>query len=188
MTPTRKLHQEAVRRFQAGDYAAAEQLLDEALARARAENDPALMAEVLNDLGVVQRQLGDHQAALAALQQAMEHFTSAEDNTGRARTLGNLAAVYESQEKFEEAVDTYKEAATVFEAVGETELAMYTWQAVSRLRMKQGQWIAAIGAYEEGVENMPERSLKRGFLTRLLRLPGKMLPGSKDEDDDADEE
>ncbi len=64
-------------------------------------------------------------------------------------------------------------------------MAMYVWQAVSRLRMKQGQYIAAIGAYEEGVENMPKSSFKRKVIEQLLKTPGKLLgnPGKSDPSD-----
>jgi hypothetical protein len=44
--------------------------------------------------------------------------------------------------------------------------------------MEQKQYIAAIGAYEEGIENMPEGSFKRKILQQLMKLPGNMLGGS----------
>ena len=73
----------------------------------------------------------------------------------------------------------------MLEEIGESEMAMYVWQAVSRLRTKQGQYIAAIGAYEEGVSKMPKRSLKRKILERILKAPGALLggPGSGNESD-----
>jgi hypothetical protein len=75
----------------------------------------------------------------------------------------------------------------MLEEVGESEMAMYVWQAISKLRTKQGQYIAAIGAYEEGIENMPEGSLKRKVLQQILKLPGSMLGlsgGSNETDQD----
>ena len=71
----------------------------------------------------------------------------------------------------------------MLEEIGESEMAMYVWQAVSRLRTKQGQYIAAIGAYEEGIENMPEGSLKRKVLQKIMKLPGSVLglPGASGE-------
>jgi hypothetical protein len=69
-------------------------------------------------------------------------------------------------------------------------MAMYVWQAVSRLRMKQGQYIAAIGAYEEGVDNMPESSFKRKIMKQILKGPGRMLGGGSagEEDEETEEE
>jgi tetratricopeptide (TPR) repeat protein len=91
--------------------------------------------------------------------------------------LGNRGSVLEGQERYEEAVDAYKQSAQMFEQIGDSDSAMYVWQAISRLRLNQKQWLSAIAAYEEGVENMPDRSLKKGLLRRILRLPGGFLRG-----------
>ncbi len=91
--------------------------------------------------------------------------------------MGNMGSVLEGQERYEEAVDAYKQSANMFEQIGDSDSAMYTWQALSRLRMKQGQWLPAIAAYEEGIDNMPDRSLKKRLLRRILRLPGGFLRG-----------
>ena len=96
---------------------------------------------------------------------------------GKAQVMGNMGSVLEGQERFEEAVDAYKQSATMFEQIGDGDSAMYTWQALSRLRMNQGQWLSAIAAYEEGIENMPDRSLKKSLLKRILSLPGGLMRG-----------
>jgi len=144
-TPAKKLHEEGVALFRKGQFEEARQRLDEALQTA--EPHSRHVAEIYNDLGVVQQQLEDFEAAHVALDEAMDRFVALEDQKGQAQTLGNRAAVYEAEELFEEAVESYKESATILEAIGENELAMYVWQAISRLRMRQGQYIAAIGAY-----------------------------------------
>jgi len=135
------------------------------------------MAEIYNDIGVAYKQLEDYPSAYGALNQAMTRFIELESTKGQAQALGNRASVYEAEGRLEEAVETYKESAAMLEEIGESEMAMYLWQAVSRLRLKQKQYIAAIGAYEEGVENMPERSMKKKFLRRLLRMPGSVMGG-----------
>ncbi|NJN94763.1 MAG: tetratricopeptide repeat protein [Anaerolineales bacterium] len=105
----------------------------------------------------------------------MTRFTGLQDKKGQAQTWGNRASIYEAEGRLEEAVETYKTSASMLEEAGESELAMFVWQAVSKLRTKQGQYIAAIGAYEEGIENMPAGSLKRKVLQQILKLPGSML-------------
>jgi hypothetical protein len=102
--------------------------------------------------------------------------------------LGNRAAIYEAEGQLEQAVDTYKESATLLEEIGESEMAMYVWQAVSRLRTKQGQYIAAIGAYEEGIQNMPKSSLKRKVLQKIMKLPGSVLSLPNQTGDSSEEE
>lgn len=175
MTDTaRKLHKEGVDLFRAGNFEAALQKLEQALENAA---DDRHAAEIYNDLGVTHKELSDFAAAHAALDEAMNHFSRLEDQKGQAQTLGNRGAVYEAEDLTEEAVEAYKQSATMLEEAGESDMAMYVWQAVSRLRMKQKQYIAAIAAYEEGIENMPQSSFKRKVLQRLLKVPGSMLGG-----------
>lgn len=169
------LQEQGVAAFRKEDYEAALAKFNEALSAAT--DDPQLTAQIYNDIGVTQKQLEDFPAAHAALDEAWNRFVELDDKKGQAQTLGNRAAVLEDEELLEEAVETYKQSATLLEEIGESEMAMYVWQAISRLRMKQGQYIAAIGAYEEGVENMPEKSLKRKFLRQILKMPGSLLGG-----------
>ncbi len=173
---SKKLHEQAVALFRQEKYEAALQKLQEALQAAGEQTQQA--AEIYNDLGVTYKQLEDFPAAYRALDQAMQLFTQLQNKKGQAQTLGNRASVYEAEGLVEEAVESYKQSAAMLEEVGESEMAMYVWQAVSRIRAKQGQYIAAIGAYEEGVENMPKGSLKRKVLQQLLKLPGGMLGGA----------
>lgn len=182
---TKKLHEEGVALFRKGKFDAALQKLNDALQAAT--DDTRHLAEIYNDMGVVHKELEDYPAAHHALDEAMAHFTTLEDQKGQAQTLGNRAAVYEAEDLPEKAVDTYKESAKMLEEIGENDMAMYVWQAISRLRTKQGQYIAAIGAYEEGVSKMPQASMKRKILEKILRAPGSLL-GSPVESDEPDED
>lgn len=181
----KKLHEEGIKLFRKGQHDAALKRLHEALESVEANSRQ--MGEIFNDIGVIQIQLEDSSAADEALTNAMTCFTKLDDEKGLAQTLGNRAALYEAEGMFEESVEAYKEAAKMLEEIGEPDMAMYAWQAVSKLRMKQGQYIAAIGAYEEGVENMPAHSFKRKVLSKLLRTPGALIGGAsttKDSDEE----
>ena len=183
----KKLHEEGIALFRKGKLEEALQKLQEALSQAPEDSGQA--AEIYNDTGVIYSRLEEYDAAHAALDEAMDRFTDLADKKGEAQTLGNRASVFEAEELFDDAVETYKESAKLFEELGENDLAMYVWQAISRLRMKQGQYIAAIGAYEEGVDNMPEGSFKRKVLRQILKGPSLVLgTGSTAEDDDSEEE
>ncbi len=185
-TTAKKYHQEGVKLFQAGNYEEAVQQLELALEN---ESEAGHQAEIYNDLGVIYKELDDFDAASHAFDEAMSRFVQLADKKGQGQTLGNRAAAYQSAGEFDLAVDTYKQAAALLEEAGENEMAMYVWQAISRVRMKQGQYIAAIGAYEEGVENMPKHSVKRKMLQKLLKVPGSMLAGKiKPDQTEADDE
>lgn len=172
----KKLHEEGISYFRRGQ-------LDEAIekfqaALGSADENSRQVAELYNDLGVVHTQLAEYEAAYEALNEAMERFTASEDKKGQGQTLGNLAAVLQAEGDLEKAIESYKMAATLLEESGENDMAMYAWQAVSKIRMKQGQYIAAIGAYEEGIEKMPENSFKRKILQKILNAPNSLLGGS----------
>jgi tetratricopeptide (TPR) repeat protein len=121
--------------------------------------------------------LEDYPAAHQALDEAMQRFTELADKKGQAQTIGNRASVYEAEEAFDQAIEHYKQSAAMLEELGESETAMYVWQAISRLRMRQKQYLAAIAAYEEGIDNMPEGSFKRKVLQKILKIPGGLMGG-----------
>jgi len=186
-TLSKKLHKQGLKLFHKGKYQAALQKLLEALQGA--QGDARQAAEIYNDIGVTYKQLEDYPAAHKALDEALNRFSQLQDQKGQAQTFGNRAAVHEAEDQFDQAVEYYKKSAKMLEAVGESEMAMYAWQAVSRLRLKQRQYIAAIGAYEEGIDNMPAGSLKRKILQNIIKMPGSMIGGlgsgvgsSQDED------
>ncbi len=183
-----KLHKEGVDLFRNDNPDGALDKLNKALQLAPEKSRQA--AEIYNDLGVVYKELDNLEAGHEALDKAMALFTALDDEKGQAQTLGNRGALLEAEEEYEEAVETYKQSATMFQDLGENDMAMYVWQAVSRLRTRQGQYIAAIGAYEEGVENMPASSFKKRILKQILKAPGSLLggggssPASDEEDND----
>jgi len=170
-------HKLGINHFRAGHLDDAAQAFDEALAAVEAEDDRHKEAEILNDLGVTRRELGEWDQAEAALAKADVLFTSLGDVKGQAQVAGNLGSVLEGSQRYEEAAEAYRRSARMFEDIGESDLAMYAWQALSRLHMKHKQWLPAIAAYEEGIENMPDGSPKKGLLRRIVRMPGRWLLG-----------
>ena len=172
-TSAKKLHEQAVSFFRKEDYDSALEKFEAALESAT--DDSERQALIYNDMGVTYKQLDDYTAAHDALDKAMNLFEAQEDYKGLAQTVGNRATVYEAEGELEDAVEHYRASAAKLEELGENDAAMYVWQALSRLRMKEKQYIAAIGAYEEGIENMPKGSFKRKILQKILKLPGSLM-------------
>jgi tetratricopeptide (TPR) repeat protein len=177
MSDSVKLHALGITHFRAGRFAEAVQAFGEAYEAAEMTGDRQRAAEILNDMGVTRRELSEWSQAEAVLKEAYALFAELGNVKGKAQVLGNMGSVLEGQANFQEAADAYKQSAKMFEEIGDSDSAMYTWQALSRMRMKQGQWLPAIAAYEEGIENMPDHSLKKGLLSRILKLPGGLLRG-----------
>lgn len=175
----RKLYTEGIQHYRAKRYAAAARSFEEARAAAEQAGERHCLAEVLNDLGVARRELSEWDTAQQALEAAYALFRELQDARGQAQALGNLASVYEGRGNYDAAAEAYRASAHMLEALGESELAMYTWQALSRLHLDQKQWLTAIAAYEEGIEAMPNSSLKKKVLQRLMQLPNRWLLGDK---------
>ncbi len=175
MKKSEERQKKGIEAFKVGDYQEAKGHFEDALEAATAENDRKKMAEALNDLGVVYRELDDIDNALKVLEQALQHYQEMDDERGEAITLGNLGKVEESAGKFEDAVQSYLDSAAIFEELGETEMAMFCWQALSRLKLHQKDWLGAITAYEEGIAHLPDKSIKKKILQKVLKAPYRFL-------------
>ena len=178
MNSSETLQKQGVEAFRIGDYEEARTFFQAALESARAEGDKKKEAEALNDLGVIRKELDDIDGAFEALQTALEIYGDLEDDKGEGITLGNLGKVEEAAGKYEEAIQSYIEAASIFEEIKETDMAMYCWQALSRLKMHQKDWIGAISAYEEGIAHLPNNSIKKKIMQKLLQVPTKFVGSS----------
>lgn len=175
MDSSESLQKQGIEAFRIGDYEEARTYFQAALKSAKAEGDRKKEAEALNDLGVIRKELDDLDGAFEALQTALDIYGDLEDDRGEAITLGNLGKVEEAAGKNEDAIQSYIEAAAIFEELGETDLAMYCWQALSRLKINQRDWIGAISAYEEGIAHLPNSSVKKKIMQNLLKLPTKFV-------------
>ncbi len=175
MTNLDKLQKEGVDAFRAGNFELAEEKFLALIDAATAENNPAKVAEAHNDLGVVRKQLGDIDGALIALDFALNYYQSVDDERGEAQVLGNYGMVEEAAGKIEDAIQSYLDSAAIFEELGDSEMAMYSWQALSRLRLRNKDWINAIAAYEEGIAHLPDNSIKKKIVQTLLKTPQKLL-------------
>ena len=175
MTNSENFQKQGVEAFRIGDYEEAQAHFENALAAAKAEGGRKKEAEALNDLGVVRRELDDLDGAFEALNTALEIYGDLEDDRGEGITLGNLGKVEEAAGKYEEAVQSYIEAAAIFEELKEDEMAMYCWQALSRLKMNQKDWVGAISAYEEGIAHLPDSSIKKKVMQKVLQVPAKLM-------------
>ncbi len=170
-----KLQQEGVKAFQSGNYKLAQSKFEAMLEVATKEDKPLKIAESLNDLGVTLKQLGNLEGALEALSRALKYYQDNDDELGEAKTLGNFGMIEEAAEKHEDAIQSYLDAASIFEELGETELATYTWQALSRLQLRKKEWISAIASYERGIANLPDNSVKKKIVQNILKAPGKFI-------------
>ncbi|OQY44875.1 MAG: hypothetical protein B6242_11715 [Anaerolineaceae bacterium 4572_78] len=169
------LHKEGIAAFRAGDIELAHSKFEATLEAAKSEENPKKIAEALNDLGVVLKQLEDYDGALDHLENALERFQKMGDKQGEAQALGNLGMVQEAAEEYEDAIQDYLDSAALFEEIDQPEMAIYSWQALSRLKLKQKEWLNAIAAYERAIERLPDSSIKKKILQKIINFPSKLI-------------
>jgi tetratricopeptide (TPR) repeat protein len=176
------LHRRGVEAFRNNNFEESLASLRSAAEMAAQGEQTKLLAEILNDLAVVEKQQKDYAASLKSIRQAIDIYKELEDQRGAGQALGNMASLLQETEKYEEAAEGYRQSALLLEEAGEDELAMYSWQALSRLRLKQKKFFQAIGAYEEGLDGMPEKSFKKKMIKGLMNFPQSMIGLNRPED------
>jgi Flp pilus assembly protein TadD len=151
-------------------------------------------SEKYHQEGVKLFRAGDYEEAVQQLELALENESEAGH---QAEIYNDLGVIYKELDDFDAAGHAFDEAmsrfvqladkkgqgqtlgnrAAAYQSAGEFDLAVDTYKQ------------AAIGAYEEGVENMPEHSVKRKIVQKLLKVPGSMLAGKiKPDQTEADDE
>ena len=138
---------------------------------------PKDAAEQANNRGQSWRQAARWEEALAAFEEARAMFKPLGDVTGEAQVVGNLGALADAQGKLDQASAYYMEAIQMLESVGEHDLAQATYTSLSRLKLKQGNWLGAIGAFESGLTQLEKPSLTHRVVRRLLDMPRKLIGG-----------
>ena len=89
------------------------------LERAFAAADLDIMGDLWADLGVLDHQQRDMDAAVAAYQEALAIHRERGDQASEARCLGNLGAVHHDARRYQDALDHYQRALAGFRAAGQ---------------------------------------------------------------------
>jgi tetratricopeptide (TPR) repeat protein len=127
-------------------------------------------AEMLNNIGVIYRMQRKYVDALGVLETAVALFAAAGDPTRQAMTLGNIGDLLAAQRKREDAARAYSDAAALFAAakapVGQSQVL----RALSLLRLRQGQFLAAMVHMEQSLRVRPRRGPLQWLFLQMLRL------------------
>lgn len=102
-----------------GDYAAAQHLLDEALALAERGGNVRCRARAHRDLCAVLADAGEYRAARGHAEEALRLFTELGDQQGQAHCLNALGVVTEPEQDWEGAAAFYAQALPLYVAVGD---------------------------------------------------------------------
>jgi predicted ATPase/class 3 adenylate cyclase len=102
-----------------GEPASARDCAAQALAMARALEDPQRTAVVLGLLGTAHQELGEFETARQLLEEAVAAHREGGSPGGLARALGNLAGVEETLENYERAEALTREALSIVDELGD---------------------------------------------------------------------
>jgi tetratricopeptide (TPR) repeat protein len=132
-------------------------------------------AEAANNLSVTLLQAGKPEQALEAVRGTPEAFLSASETRLAAQAYGNLGAALEACGRLNEAEAAYRRSIDLLDESGDVQGRAMCLQSLSRVLLRQGKPIEALGSMQSGLEAEARPSLTKRLLRRLLRLPGRVL-------------
>ena len=170
MTNPDDLKEEGLKQFQRGELDDAVATFETAVSAYAAEQNPVGQAEMLNNIGVIQRMRGNHEESLEALTTADTLCQQADDVNRRGQVLGNMGDLYAGMGDKEAAARSYSDAAELFAQCGDGQKQSLVLKALSLLRLRQRQWVAAMMYMESSLTVKPRRGLFGSMFLGLIRF------------------
>jgi tetratricopeptide (TPR) repeat protein len=127
-------------------------------------------AEMLNNIGVIYRMQRRYVDAQGVLETAVALFAAAGDSVRQGMTLGNIGDLLAAQKKREEAARAYSDAAELFARANAPVGQSRVLRALSLLRLRQGQFLAAMVHMEQSLRVKPRRGPLGWLFLQMLRL------------------
>lgn len=176
MTTPSELQEKGVKLFQQKEYEDAGPVFEQAIAAYQSAGQPDMAAEMMVNLGLVRRALGENDAALELMQAALQVFQQSGDRKREAMVLGNMGGVFLALSDKEQAASAYRDAAEIFDALGEKALHSQTLIAIAQMQMSERKISAAAATYEAGLSELdqltPSQKLLKGLIGVRNRLTG----------------
>ena len=170
MSTADDLKAEATAHFQQGRRAEALATFTAAAQAYQAANRPLDQAEMLNNIGVIQRLQGEYQAALTTFTEATTLFAQADDPHRQAMVLGNIGDLYADRKERVEAARNYSDAAELFAQVGDKERQSQVLRALSLLGVRNMRWLEALAYMEQSLTVRPRLGLGQRIFRGLIRF------------------
>lgn len=178
MSNADQLQEQGVKLFRQKDYEEAARTFREAQDAYEAEGKPDIAAEMMTNLGLVHRALGENQQGLDIMQQALQIFQQLNDPLRAAKVLGNMGGVYAALGDREQAYSCYRQAADVFDELGEKKLHGETLLAMADLQVREGKLGTGAATYEVGLAELDNLTPSQRILKGLIGIRNKFTGGS----------
>ncbi len=142
----------------------------QSLAISRALNIPRAMGASLNEIGLIQNQLGDSAAALASFQESLNIRTKIGDKAGAAKVLLNLGRFYNDHAKYDEALKYLNQAAIQFRDLGDEASVAMCLNNIGTAQGGLGNEQAALTYYQQALDINEKLKLSDGIAQALHNL------------------
>lgn len=172
-----ELKDRGVAEYLRGDYELAVETFRAAAAQYGDDGVADMVAEMQVNLGLALHSLDQHDAALEQMTQAHAVFAQMKDAHRTAQALGNMARVYAGQGNSEQAITNYREAAAIFNELGDEENYGQTVLAIADLQLRGGQVMKAAATYEVGLEHVKNLNARQKLMKKLLGLRNRLGGG-----------
>jgi tetratricopeptide (TPR) repeat protein len=171
------MQDQGTRLFQQKEYEAAARLFHQAQAAYEADGQPDMAAEMQVNLGLIHRALGEHQQALDLMQAALRTFQSAADRRRVAMVMGNMGGVYAATGDREQAYNCYRQAADLFDELGEKKLHGETLVAIADLQVRDRKLMSGAATYEAGLSELDTLTPSQKILKGLIGIRNRFTGG-----------
>ena len=153
-----------------GDYAAAEDFLQQSLFLYEELCDQSGIAASLNALAVSARDRGDYASAQSNFERSLACWRMLPDRLAVARCLHNLANVVKVRGDYPHALWALREATDIFEELGDRSGAAWSINQQGDIARAQGDIPAARGLYQRALSAFRERGDPWGSARSLTDL------------------
>ena len=164
----KQIKDDGMKLYRDGRYEEAAAKFVEAQQAFAAEGNAKEAAECINNRGVCWRQAAKFDEATAAFEEARAAFQALNDSMGEAQVLGNLAALADSSGDGKQALDLYQQAVEIFEKLNAQDYVKDTYTAISKLKLKQRDFMGAITSFDAGLEQLDNPNLVERMARKIL--------------------
>ncbi len=173
--PASQLQTTALDHYQKGRYAEAVAAFESAAAAYRDEGNPALAAEMQNNLAVALRALKDYPRATTVLETVIIELRALNDTHRLALALGNLGSVRLEANDLPRAADALNESLALLDPKDHKAERSEVLRVLGEVRLKQGRYLDGLVNYEAGLRDVENPNAQQSWLRKLLEKPLKML-------------
>jgi DNA-binding SARP family transcriptional activator/Flp pilus assembly protein TadD len=156
--------------YNGGHFPEAITIFSHALDAARLTGDRAAEAAALNQIGIVDGELGRFQQAADRHRQALALFREAGDRTGEARTLANIGIDETQLGRYEQAARHQQEALAIYRDIGDNIGEARALNNLGFTRRLQGRYQEAAGYHQQALDLFREIGDRLGEAWALARL------------------